>query len=223
MGMGRPGRGAGRPGTTRPATTFRSWQPPTQCGNRRARSSHQNGRARTPRTGLPPVRAGRRTRANIAGCSDQAHCGDPPAHTWCRSLGFQNSAAGPDLGFYAARSYSLMRPPRTGRRLVRSWGEVRDRVVDRGMPPRTPGPHPRLEPGPSATDPERLRNPPQSAPAAPLPERRSAAETATRAGRPRPVPHPKTGSRRWHDQRISPGGMTWTRLSARTGAGRRGQ
>ena len=28
---------------------------------------------------------------------------------------------GPDLGFYAARSYSLMRPPRTGRRWMRSW------------------------------------------------------------------------------------------------------
>src|SRR5439155_13020761 len=27
-----------------------------------------------------------------------------------------------DQGFYAARSYSLMRPPRTGRRLIRCWG-----------------------------------------------------------------------------------------------------
>ena len=34
-------------------------------------------------------------------------------------VGFQNSATGPDLGFYAAHSYSLMRPPRTGRRLIR--------------------------------------------------------------------------------------------------------
>jgi hypothetical protein len=34
-------------------------------------------------------------------------------------VGFQNSGIGPDLGFYAARSYSLMRPPRTGRRLTR--------------------------------------------------------------------------------------------------------
>ena len=33
--------------------------------------------------------------------------------------GFQNSAIGPDLDFYAARSYSLTRPPRTGRRLIR--------------------------------------------------------------------------------------------------------
>src|SRR5450755_928528 len=35
-------------------------------------------------------------------------------------VGFQNSATGADLGFYAARSYSLMRPPRTGRRWIRS-------------------------------------------------------------------------------------------------------
>ena len=30
-----------------------------------------------------------------------------------------------------------------------------------GMPPRTPGPHPRLEPDPSATDPAPVRDPPQ--------------------------------------------------------------
>jgi hypothetical protein len=36
-------------------------------------------------------------------------------------VGFQNSATGADLGFYATRSYSLMRPPRTGRRWIRSW------------------------------------------------------------------------------------------------------
>ena len=41
---------------------------------------------------------------------------------------------------------------------------------------------------------------------------------ATRAGRPRRVPRPKTGSRRRHDQRISPGRITWTRLSAPTGS-----
>jgi hypothetical protein len=34
---------------------------------------------------------------------------------------FQNSATGADLGFYAARSYSLTRPPRMGRRWIRSW------------------------------------------------------------------------------------------------------
>jgi len=36
-------------------------------------------------------------------------------------VGFQNSATGLDPGFYAARSHSLTRPPRTGRRLIRSW------------------------------------------------------------------------------------------------------
>jgi hypothetical protein len=39
---------------------------------------------------------------------------------WHR-VGFQNSATRLDLGFYAARSYSLMSPPRTGRRLIRFW------------------------------------------------------------------------------------------------------
>ena len=34
--------------------------------------------------------------------------------------GFQNSATGLDLGFYAARSYSLRRPPRMARRLIRT-------------------------------------------------------------------------------------------------------
>jgi hypothetical protein len=38
-----------------------------------------------------------------------------------RPVGFRNSATSSDLGFYAARSYSLMKPPRTGRRLIRSW------------------------------------------------------------------------------------------------------
>jgi putative transposase len=92
------------------------------------------------------------------------------------------------------------------------------RTLDRGMPPRAAGPRPHLEPGPSAADLARLRDAPQSAPAAPLPARRRAAETATRAGRSRSVPCPKTHSRQWADQRISPGRMTWTRFSARTGA-----
>jgi hypothetical protein len=36
-------------------------------------------------------------------------------------VGCQNSATGLDLGFYAARWHSLMRPPGTGRCLIRSW------------------------------------------------------------------------------------------------------
>src|SRR5712691_9864401 len=116
----------------------------------------------------------------------------------------------------------LHRRPRRRRHLDRvlqhpGTAHERDhRTLDRRMPPRTPGPHPHLEPGPPAADPAPVPDPPQSAPAAPLPARRRTAETTTRAGRPRPVPRPKTGSRRWHDQRISPGRMTWTRLSART-------
>ncbi len=93
------------------------------------------------------------------------------------------------------------------------------RTLDRGMPPRTPGPHPRLEPGPSAADPARVRDSPQPAPASPLPARRRAAETATPAGRSGTAPRPKTHSRRRHDQRISPGRMTWTGLSAPTALG----
>jgi hypothetical protein len=38
------------------------------------------------------------------------------------------------------------------------------------------------------------------------------AETATTTGHSRAVPRTKTDSRRWHDQRISPGRVTWMRL-----------
>lgn len=38
-----------------------------------------------------------------------------------RPVRCQNSATGLDLGVYAARWYWLMRPPGTGRRLIRSW------------------------------------------------------------------------------------------------------
>jgi hypothetical protein len=47
-------------------------------------------------------------------------------------VGFQNSATSPDLRFYAARSYSLMRPPRTGQRLIRSWERSATGVVGPG-------------------------------------------------------------------------------------------
>jgi hypothetical protein len=60
--------------------------------------------------------------------------------------------------------------------------------------------------------------PTQSAPAAPLSQRRRTTETAARARRSCPAPHPKTSSGRRPDQRISPGGVTWTKLSARTAA-----
>src|SRR5216683_1387004 len=47
-------------------------------------------------------------------------------------VGFQNSVTGLDLGFYAARSYWLMRPPRTGRRLIRSLERSATGWSDRG-------------------------------------------------------------------------------------------
>ena len=48
------------------------------------------------------------------------------AHAALREpVGFQNSAIGPGLRFYVARSYSLMRPPRMGRR----WMRFRDRFA----------------------------------------------------------------------------------------------
>jgi hypothetical protein len=64
------------------------------------------------------------------------------------------------------------------------------RTLDRRMPPRAPGPHPGLEPGPSAADLARVRDPPQSAPAAPVVGRSCATETPTRTGRSRTVPRP---------------------------------
>jgi predicted Mrr-cat superfamily restriction endonuclease len=64
-------------------------------------------------------------RALIAGLSPIAHPAVGEQETASAGLGdrvgFQNSATSPDLGFYAARSYSLIRPPRTGRCLIRSW------------------------------------------------------------------------------------------------------
>jgi len=60
-----------------------------------------------------------------------ANCTIRPRGTWRRPVGFQNSATGVDLGFYAARSYSLMRPPRMGLwgsrtlLLVLTWASMR--------------------------------------------------------------------------------------------------
>src|SRR5580692_5366629 len=45
---------------------------------------------------------------------------------------------GLDLAFYALRSYSLIRPPRTGRRLIRSRERSATRVVGPGRPELAP-------------------------------------------------------------------------------------
>jgi putative transposase len=58
------------------------------------------------------------------------------------------------------------------------------------IPPRAPGPHPGLEPAPSAADPAPVPDSPQPAPAEPLPARRRAADTAARPGRSSAVPRP---------------------------------
>src|ERR1700750_866962 len=57
--------------------------------------------------------------ATAAGRRNRHVCDEPDPHWTVTRVGFQNLAAGPDRGFYAARSYSLMRPPRTGRHLIR--------------------------------------------------------------------------------------------------------
>jgi hypothetical protein len=36
-------------------------------------------------------------------------------------VGCQNAVVGSELGFYAARTYSVISPPRMGLRLIRSW------------------------------------------------------------------------------------------------------
>src|SRR5215467_9775958 len=70
-----------------------------------------------PVPGLDGDQRGQRD-ALVAAAGDLHHRGGAaPA-----PVGFLNPATGVELGFHAARSYSLMRPPRTSRRLIRSWG-----------------------------------------------------------------------------------------------------
>jgi hypothetical protein len=47
-------------------------------------------------------------------------------------VGFQKSASCVEQRFHAARSYSLIRPPRTGRRVMRSWLRSATGWVGRG-------------------------------------------------------------------------------------------
>src|SRR6266568_9410900 len=107
----------------------------TAAGQRRDRRAHRAARHREPRLGIPadPRRTaqvrppGRRVYdpQGPQGVEDSPGTGaalrQDVAEVPAYPVGFHNSATGRDLGFYAARSYSLMRPPRTARRLIRSW------------------------------------------------------------------------------------------------------
>src|SRR5450631_1635463 len=98
---------------------------------------------------------------------------------------------GTELHWRVRRSPGRCRDPDRAVQRADASHERHRRTLDRGMPPRTPRPHPRLEPKPPAADPARVPDPPQPAPAPPLPARRSTAETTTRASRSRAVPRPK--------------------------------
>jgi hypothetical protein len=72
-----------------------------------------NGRCRSrPRT------RGTSSRARV---SDMGRGMNGRGATGDRPVGFQNSAAAADLRFQAAGSYSLITPPRTGRRRILRW------------------------------------------------------------------------------------------------------
>jgi hypothetical protein len=54
-----------------------------------------------------------------AGAAIRVREAEHPLSDLVTPVGFRNSAIGSDLDFYAARWYSLTRPPRTGRRWIR--------------------------------------------------------------------------------------------------------
>ncbi len=60
-----------------------------------------------------------RLRSPVLGADKTADTMDPLQHA--TEAGFPKSARGIGLVFYPARSYSLRKPPRTGRPLIRSW------------------------------------------------------------------------------------------------------
>jgi hypothetical protein len=59
--------------------------------------------------------------AGIFPCQAQHQGTDGTHGPWPALWGFNTASPRCELGFYAARSYSLMSPPRTGLRLIRSW------------------------------------------------------------------------------------------------------
>jgi hypothetical protein len=94
---------------------------------RRAARAAARGRRAAPDQSAAPARLGRPRRSRRADPAPADTTTSTPArhsrHRPALALppaGFHNSATGADLGFYAIRSYSLIRPPRTGRRWTRS-------------------------------------------------------------------------------------------------------
>ncbi|HEX3313153.1 MAG TPA: reverse transcriptase domain-containing protein [Streptosporangiaceae bacterium] len=89
---------------------------------------------------FPEVRFAARLPKARAQCGSPARWdlrGGPPARavptaTLLSPVGCQNCAGNCDLGLQAARSYSLRRPPRTGRRLICSWERSATGCLDRG-------------------------------------------------------------------------------------------
>lgn len=61
----------------------------------------------------------RSRRLRSVSCGDVVVVGEAALAVGRPGVGFRNSATGPDLGFYAARLYSLMRPPSRGWRWIR--------------------------------------------------------------------------------------------------------
>jgi hypothetical protein len=96
--------------------------PPTQANSYPWRMNWSRGRrfARLRSARVSRLAAGSRWARSI-NRGDQAAGGDVLGEPIDPPVGFQNSATGADVRLQAARSYSLIRPPRTSRRLIRWW------------------------------------------------------------------------------------------------------
>jgi hypothetical protein len=103
-----------------------------------ARREDQRRRARKERQGaaesqLLGLGGAFRVNDSLLGLAGQtANMFKPPDYSYLTLRGSRTRPCGLDLGFYATRSYSLMRPPRTDRRLIRSWERSAGRWSGRG-------------------------------------------------------------------------------------------
>ena len=102
-------------GSTRRRERIRRHRNGSDTYHSRGRSHGHGERSRLRGRSWPPKRERPRPRRTGTRRSSAFQVSQPPRRG---ASGFQNSATGLDLGFYAACSYSLRRPPRTGRRLI---------------------------------------------------------------------------------------------------------